>query len=343
MAVVRRVEKVNPSGIEALSGLSPLFDPVFDHLLERALSGDTEVYFAAVPRALVRPFDPDYNPSLHPVGVAAISEVNTRWRAGDVSQVWVYPKDDGFIMSDDYIVWEALKEGQPDFVPCWVLGKPNPSTVKDLQGPLEQSAVRRALGFSTEVTSAPAPSGNYEHGIGQVTRDFATLQRQWKAGTIAIGIDRVFARQFYTDIAISEIDRRTGERDLVARFFVFGAFLVAPAALLMSCILAAVGLKWFSAIAIPIAIVTYARYQSSSSSARSRLGAISWIFALSIAVSLFGGPRNRLPSGMISAFLLSLWALRFMYVAAVRSLRSLVLRNARAYAWLQDNVSVQPI
>ncbi len=114
------------------------------------------------------------------------------------------------------------------------------------------------------------------------------------------------------------------------------------ALLLGTCILTVIAFKWYSAIAIPIAVAIYATYQGFSALARSKLTTISWMLALSIAALILAGPRDPLLSALIFTFLLSLWALRFTYVAAVRSLRAFVLRNARAYNWLRGEVRVEP-
>ncbi len=104
MSLFRRPEKMDPREIVGLVGLQPLHDPVFDHLLESALGGRVDVYFAAVPLSAIRPFDPDYEPQRHPVGLAAIEEAMKRWRAGAFQPVWVYQKGHEFILSDDYII-----------------------------------------------------------------------------------------------------------------------------------------------------------------------------------------------------------------------------------------------
>jgi hypothetical protein len=340
--VFRRHGTVNASDIETVGELRPPLDPVFDHLIEAALAGRVPVYFGAVPRAYIRPFDPSFAATKHPVSDAAISDVHVRWQRGELTPIWIYPTSNGFIMSDDYVVWEAIKKGEPDFVPCWILGPPNHPGVTNLRGPIDQSAVKRALGFSSESTSEPAAVENPADGKGLASTGFVDLRRKWKSGRIAIGIDRAFARRFYTDVAISEIHRRTGERDLLARMIIFGAFLLAPAALFLACVLAVIALKWASALAIPIAVLSYAAYQGSSSAPRSRLMPITWLLTLSVVGLILNGNRERLAAEMISAFLFSLWATRFMYVTAVRSLRSLVLRNARAYDWLQDQVTLNP-
>ena len=51
------------------------------------------------------------------------------------------------MLSDDYIVWEAAKQGRPDFLPCWVLGNPSHDSIENVQGPIEVAEIKRLLGF----------------------------------------------------------------------------------------------------------------------------------------------------------------------------------------------------
>jgi hypothetical protein len=53
------------------------------------------------------------------------------------------------VLSDDYIVWEAIKQGGPDFMPCWVLGTPSHGSIENLQGPIETTEIARLLGFAS--------------------------------------------------------------------------------------------------------------------------------------------------------------------------------------------------
>ncbi len=46
------------------------------------------------------------------------------------------------------LFWEAAKLGDPDFLPCWVLGRPDLEGVVDIQGPLDEAGVRSAIGFA---------------------------------------------------------------------------------------------------------------------------------------------------------------------------------------------------
>jgi hypothetical protein len=149
MGLFRKPEKVKSEQIseEGLPGLQPLKDEVFLYLLKEAISGKLSVYFAAVPLELIEPFDKKYNPSLHPVGMAAIQQVMTDWENGHFANSWVYPKDGNFILSDDYIIYFAALEGQPDYIPCLILGDPHQDGVKDIQGPLSLGFIKKQLGF----------------------------------------------------------------------------------------------------------------------------------------------------------------------------------------------------
>lgn len=136
------------SDIHSLPDLTPKADDRFSALLQGAVSGDVPVYFAAVPLALCVPFDLDYRPDLHPVGAMAVSEMTEAGSNGQVQKLFVYQRGKWFVVSDDYIVLFAALNGLPDYVPCWVLGKPEGDLVRDVQGPIASNDVARLLGIS---------------------------------------------------------------------------------------------------------------------------------------------------------------------------------------------------
>ena len=135
------------SDIHFLPDLTPKHDEQFSALLQRAVSGDVPVYFAAVPLALCVPFDLDYRPDLHPIGAKAISQWTEEWSNGQFKNLVVYQRGKWFVVSDDYIVLFAALPGLPDYVPCWVLGKPEGDLVRDVQGPVASNDVARFLGI----------------------------------------------------------------------------------------------------------------------------------------------------------------------------------------------------
>lgn len=131
-----------------MEGLRPLYDPTFAHLAQRALKGDLRVFYATIPRQLIRRFDPDYDPRGHPIGRVVVDEVKQDWQKGNWEPLWVYETVGEFVMSDNYIQWAAAEEGQPDYLPCWVLGRPSIEGSIEIQGPIAVQEVRRLLGLA---------------------------------------------------------------------------------------------------------------------------------------------------------------------------------------------------
>lgn len=139
---------IRPSEIRTDPALTPKMDPQLMTLLEDAIKGKVGVYFAAVPFALCVPFDRDYRPHKHPAGQAAIQVISHAWRNGDVPRLIAYQQGAWFVISDDYIKLFAALRGLLDYIPCWVLGKPDSEFVKDVQGPIAVSEVPGILGIS---------------------------------------------------------------------------------------------------------------------------------------------------------------------------------------------------
>lgn len=126
----------------------PPDDPLFVSLLERAIEDNVLVYFAAVPLARVVRYDPAFRPERTENGDAVVQAIMNDWRSGNFQKVWVYPSGDSFIVSDDYFTLAAAERGQPDFLPCWILGRPPEGTVQNLQGPISSTEVRKLLGVA---------------------------------------------------------------------------------------------------------------------------------------------------------------------------------------------------
>jgi hypothetical protein len=140
--------KLKPNDIHNLPGLVPQRDERLMHLLEEAVAGRVRLYFAAVPLGLCVPFDLDYRPDKHPVGEAAIRDAFEQAKAGSFPKMFTYQRGAWFVVSDDYIPLFAALAGLPDYVPCWVLGKPESELVKDVQGPIDPASVKSLLGFA---------------------------------------------------------------------------------------------------------------------------------------------------------------------------------------------------
>lgn len=143
-----RISKFPVSKINIDPTLQPKHDSEWDRLFEAALQGTLPVYFAGVPLVLCIPFDLDYRPDLHPIGAKAIQATIEAAKANDFQNLIVYPRGKWFIVSDDYIPLFAALQGRPDFLPCFVLGKPDNDMLVGVQGPIAVGDLRKAFGFA---------------------------------------------------------------------------------------------------------------------------------------------------------------------------------------------------
>ena len=125
--------------------LVPRTDKRFIYLSGRAAAGEVPVYFAIVPRSLVRPFDTTCNVAAHPAGEAAIKEVMSDLIASEYQYAWVYPHEGAYVLSKDYVIWAAAERGKVEYLPCWVLGFPVLQGAVGVSGPVEPSVVRLIL------------------------------------------------------------------------------------------------------------------------------------------------------------------------------------------------------
>jgi hypothetical protein len=140
-----RTERIPIKNIQTDPGLTPPHDPMLDYLLEGALKGNVPVFFAAIPLKIIKPFSDQYDPRRHPIGKQAVAMIQEQWKAKRFKNMLVYPKDDAFVMSDDYVTYYACLEGKADYVPCWVFGRFTSPHTRDVQGPIAKEDLRKAL------------------------------------------------------------------------------------------------------------------------------------------------------------------------------------------------------
>lgn len=141
--------QIPPSNIHSVPELTPKRDERFLQLLQSAVGGKLPVFYGAVPLPLCVPFDLDYRPDLHPAGAGAIKQVIKDWEDNHLHHMFVYPRGRWLVVPDDYVTLFAALSGLPDYVPCWILGKPDNELIKDLQGPIAPDEIPRLLGWSS--------------------------------------------------------------------------------------------------------------------------------------------------------------------------------------------------
>lgn len=131
--------------IYVLEELKPKTDEIFLYLMERSLEGAIPVYFANIPIPLVQKFDQGFRPEYHDVGQAAIEQVMSDWEEGFVNYVWVYPRSNRYIQSDDYITFAAALRGEADYLPCMVMGPLTVPGAISVHGPLNVDDIKKSL------------------------------------------------------------------------------------------------------------------------------------------------------------------------------------------------------
>jgi len=147
MCPIEYIDPRDARNLQSIPALVPPTDLIFNYLLEEAVTGRVPVYFAAIPLTMVWPFAPDFQVENHPIGKQMVDALFAEGCKGNLQRMWVYPRDQHFVASDDYATLAAARRGDPDFVPCWVLGNPHLLGVEQIQGPIRLEDVRRLLGI----------------------------------------------------------------------------------------------------------------------------------------------------------------------------------------------------
>jgi hypothetical protein len=153
---------------------------------------------------------------------------------------------------------------------------------------------------------------------------------------VLIGIDRIFARKFYTDISLSKIRDETYETPCVAKSIVWFAFLCAPVSLVASLIITIFAFRWWAIAVIPSCIFVYYNFSSMSCMGRSRMSFITIILILTTFAHFTTIIEANNATLFLFVYVFSLWCIRFLYCSSTFLLRCFVLRNKKAFEFISD-------
>lgn len=172
--------------------------------------------------------------------------------------------------------------------------------------------------------------------------EHAEIIREEEEGKLLIGIDPSLARKFYTDMSIKFIESKTGEPPYLETILVYILMLGSPIALLGACALAVIHFQWWSIAIIPALMLLWIGYHVISSRGTARSGFITLVTIAVIAVHIID------PLGLgWTLFLvfaaLSLWFSRTLYTASTFFLRGFVIRNYRAFDFLEDAIVIKRV
>lgn len=171
--------------------------------------------------------------------------------------------------------------------------------------------------------------------------DYKALVQAAYNGQIIVGVDRVFARKLYTDVAISTIEKATGEAPYVEKIVVWFAFLASPVAILSSVILAVFAFRWWALLIVPAALLIWMSNASTSARGDSSI----WFLTFFLIVAVIINFINLLPivwmSGFITVFVFALWCHRFLYYSSTFFFRAFILRNQRAFETFNESITIR--
>lgn len=172
---------------------------------------------------------------------------------------------------------------------------------------------------------------------------FDEVVRRARYGQLMVGVDRFFARRFYTDVSLIIVQEHTGEAPYLEKALVLGAFVGGPLALLASAVLAVLVVGWWSALAIPLGSLLWFSYYGMSSRGGARLTSVSFLLVAAAVLYALSSSENRPLWGLASLYLAALWLGRFVYSGSTALLRGFVLRNPKAFEWLRDHLVLREL
>jgi hypothetical protein len=136
--------------------------------------------------------------------------------------------------------------------------------------------------------------------------EYTALVQSAHEGRVLIGVDRIFARRLYTDIATSAIDTATGETPYSEKFVIWFAFVASPIAMCVGVVAAVFGFRWWALLVVPAALLWWMLNRSMSVRAGSSMWFPSLILIAAVSLHVMKFLSNPWMSGFIVIFAFAL-------------------------------------
>lgn len=154
-------------------------------------------------------------------------------------------------------------------------------------------------------------------------------------GRLLVGIDRTVARQFFTRLSVSEVAAMTGERLHVEMFIVKAQFILAGVLPFVAACFAIAAFGWWAVLIAPATLLVSFLFFASSTRGEAGLG-VAYLLLATALILFFQAPWSTSSRWWLLALAGGVFFGRRTYVSAAGSLRSLVIRNHRAFEQLSD-------
>ena len=172
--------------------------------------------------------------------------------------------------------------------------------------------------------------------------EYKALVAHESSGALLVGVERPFARRFYTDVPVTRIKQETGEAPYFEKMVVWFAFISSPVALLSSFALSALAFGWWALLAIPLSAIVYFLLMARAPHGKSKMRGLNFLLVLVIVnVTFIDFSSSPFVPWYAIAVAYSFWAYRFLYAASATLLRAFILRNQRAFEFAREHIVVK--
>lgn len=169
---------------------------------------------------------------------------------------------------------------------------------------------------------------------------YRTLVERAEAGSLLVGVDRTVARKLFTDLPLSALQEKTGERLAYEKAIVMALWLAAPLAMLASVVAAPYAFGWWALLAIPLSVALFTVAWSLSSRGDTGFVMPALLVGVAVFIATAGWVSPKIGLYLV-LFAVACLCARLTYVVATAFVRNLVLRSQVAFAFLAPTLQLK--
>ncbi|MGB3979417.1 MAG: hypothetical protein WBK73_10520 [Tepidanaerobacteraceae bacterium] len=175
--------------------------------------------------------------------------------------------------------------------------------------------------------------------------EYKSMVEAAEKGEILVGVDRALARKLFTETKnrFREFESIINESLRLQRAISLIAFVSSPILVLLTSILAIIALGWWALLGVPIIFFIWLYYKSLSVRGGAGLKAISFFVIFAILIFVANPFLWNIQYLFLLPFIISLWLERFLYCYTTHQLRTLVLRNKKAYELFKNGIIIRNV
>lgn len=170
--------------------------------------------------------------------------------------------------------------------------------------------------------------------------DYKEFVIQFAKGEILMDIELALARRFFIDSDESRLVDEVGEPLHKERFWIGFCGLLGIFSLIAGILLSVIALKWYSIVAIPLMVKMFQWLTAEASLGKGTLSITFGFIIICFYFAYYFSEILPLTSAWLIILPLPVFFSSLMYKLTTTFLRSLVLRNEKAFDFLINNVFI---